>query len=112
MNGLSVRAIAALLVPILGIGCTKPSPRITLSDATGEHVIVYDYTHGFMPSAKTREDIRVVTDSAQVVAKEAQQAGDVVVIRSLQRAFRDKDVRSMERIVVEYRAQQLFARSR
>jgi len=93
-----IAIIAILMIPT---GCSNS--RIVLQEKDGGRQLVYD-PDNFRPQAETTEDIDILLSAAEETLKAAVENQAVVSAKEISDALNEKDVRKLERLVVEYRA--------
>jgi len=99
LNYIIIIAIIAIL--IIPTGCSNS--KIVLQGKDGGRQLVYD-PDNFKPQAETTEDIDILLSAAEETLKMAVENQAVVSAKEISDALNEKDVRTLERLVVEYRA--------
>jgi hypothetical protein len=88
-------------------GCSEGDRKVVLSDKDGTRTLTYEYGKGFIPQAKVPDDVPVLIYSMNVVMSEAYTEKDILTAQTLQKAIKEKDFRTIERTVVEFRFRQV-----
>ena len=85
-------------------GCSNSSNSvIILQGKDGGNQLVYD-PDNFKPQVETTEDINILLYEAAETLKQATENKAVVTAKEITDALNEKDIRKLERLVVEYRA--------
>jgi len=93
-----ITIIAVLMIPT---GCSNS--KIVLQGKDGGKQLVYN-PDNFKPQAETTEDINILLSAAEETLKAAVENQAVVSAKEITDALNEKDIRTLERLVVEYRA--------
>jgi len=102
LNYITIIAIIATLM--ISAGCSN-SPKVILQEKDGGRQLVYD-PDNFMPQVETTEDINILLYEAAETLKVASNNKAVVTAKEITDALNEKDIRKLERIVVDYRSRQ------
>jgi hypothetical protein len=98
--------VRSLLLASVLAGCSDDR-KVVLSDETGSRTLVYPFGSGFVPRARTPEDLPVLAHSFALAVDEAARKNDVLTVRTLRAAWKERDYRSLERTIVEFRFREL-----
>jgi hypothetical protein len=89
----------ALFLPLSG--CGKARNQIVLSDESGSRKLIYDCSV-FRPQAESGQDMPILALALSATLRHAAEHQRFVTARSLQSAWKNRDWRAMERLIVEY----------
>jgi len=93
-----IAIIAILMIPT---GCSNS--KIVLQGKDGGRQLVYN-PDNFKPQVETTEDINILLYAAEETLKATAANQAVVSAKEISDALNEKDIRTLERLVVEYRA--------
>ena len=102
--------VCIFLVPLIAslISCSTEGKlrinanNVQLSDAKNVRTLVYPCSE-FKRQIKTSEDVEVLADETEKIAKELEAKGDVVMERYFITLWRSKDFITAERVLVMYK---------
>jgi|SRR5437899_1699384 len=95
--------LALILLSLTISGCEPSGSRqAVLSDESGSHKLVYDCS-AFRAQAESADDLRVLALALSETMRHAADHGNVVTAQSLQNAYQQKDWRTIERLIIQYR---------
>jgi len=97
------RILFILAISIISGGCSQ---TVTLSNEAGTNTFVYD-CNDIRNQMETGEDIKILGEIVREVGSELREKDRRVTLSALSSASRERDFRTVERIIVEYKCESM-----